>query len=104
MWWTVHNSLGAGGLPIEEWGEAARDRLMADTSVEHVHITTKRDEHGIDGFEVAELGITVTIEAADGDAAEARVKDAVFEALHDVIGDRPAGWMSSWHTIPDDDR
>ena len=77
---------------------------MADTSVEHVHINTTRDEHGIDGAEVAELSITVTVEAADGDAAEGRVKQAVMAALHDVIGDRPAGWMSSWHTSPADDR
>jgi hypothetical protein len=102
--WIVHNSIGGSGLPIEAWGEAARDRLMADTSVESVDVTTTRDDDGIDGFEVAELGITATIEAADGDAAEARVNEAVSAALHDVIGDRPAGWTSSCHTSPAHDR
>ena len=104
VWWTVHNSIGGSGLPIEDWGTAARDRLMANTSVEHVHITANRDEDEVDGFEVAELAITVTIEAPDADAAEARVQEAVSAALHDVIGDQPAGWTSSWHTSPADDR
>ncbi len=104
MWWTVHNSIGGGGLPVEEWGAAARDRLMADSSVEHVHIAATRGEDEVDGVEVGSLGITVTLEAADGDAAQARVKRAVDAALHDVVGDRELGWMSSWHTSPADDR
>lgn len=100
MRWTVESSIGGSGLPVEEWGAAARDGLMADTSVEHVHIATSRGEDEVDGVEVGSLEITVTLEAGDGEAAQAHVERAIGVAFHAVAGDRPIGWAATWHASP----
>ena len=104
MRWTVESSIGGSGLPVEEWGTAARARLTADARVEHVHIATSRGEDEVDGVEVGSIEISVTLEAVDADAASARVGQAVSAALHDAIGDRPAGWTASSHTRPAEPR
>jgi hypothetical protein len=100
--WTVYHAVAGGGLPVEEWAATMRARLTTDSGIEHIHITTTRDEHGIDGFEVADLSLTATVEAPDEDAAQALVKRVIAEALRDVVGHEPMGWMSSWHTSPAD--
>jgi len=77
---------------------------MADTSVAHVDVATTRGQDEVDGVEVGSIEITVTLEAVDADAASARVGQAVSAALHDAIGNRPAGWTASSHTCPAEPR
>ena len=102
--WRVANSIGAEGLPVEAWAEAARKRLLDERAVEHVAVAALWEPDEVDlKRELAVLSVDVVLEGADAHSAAAQVKKIVVAALWDVVEDEEAGWTAyDWEAVPAD--
>jgi hypothetical protein len=92
--WTVDNSIGAEGLPVDAWAAGARARLLADPAVIHAKIAAPHEQDEVDGSDLAGVAVSVTVESGDSTSAAAIVEKSVIAALADVVGDRDVGWTS----------
>jgi hypothetical protein len=101
--WSVQNSIGATGLPVDDWAGAATALLRDNSSVHSaiVLVTDEEDEVALDGSRLAGLSIDVLIVAPDAVTAAATVERAVTETLFKLVGDREVGWTSyDWAAVP----
>ena len=103
MLWSVQNSIGAEGLPVEDWAAAANALLRDDSTVLSANLapTYDEDETALDGSQLAGLSVEVLIHAGDADWAAATVEKSVMTALFDVVGDKEVGWTAyDWRAAP----
>jgi hypothetical protein len=103
MLWSVRNSIGATGLPIDDWAGAAAALLRDDPSVRSAIVlaTDQEDEVALDGSRLAGLSVDVLIVATDAVTAAATVEQALVGTLFELVGDREVGWTSyDWAAVP----
>jgi limonene-1,2-epoxide hydrolase len=101
--WSVQNSIGAEGLPAEDWAIAASTLLQAQSAVRSAKIvaTCEEDEIALDGSRIAGVSVDVLVDAGDADSAAALVEQSLVAALFDVVGDREVGWTAyDWEAMP----
>src|SRR4051812_434932 len=94
MPWRVASSIGADGLPVNDWARVATEYLRDNVDVQTAEVlaTIHEDEVELNGRLIAGLTVDVVVDAVDGDAAVKVVRCAVLAALRDVVGDREVGW------------
>jgi hypothetical protein len=103
MLWSVRNSIGVVGLPVDAWAAAANALLREDPSVRSAHVlaTSEEDEVALDGSQLAGLSVDVLIVGADAISAATTVERLVMRALLNVVGDREVGWTAyDWEAVP----
>jgi hypothetical protein len=101
LWW-VANSIGAEGLPVEDWAHAARAQLLAHRAVRTANVCPSYEEDEIaPSGTLAGLLVDVTVEHEDPSAAARLVERAVTAGLFDVVGDSEVGWTAyDWEARP----
>jgi hypothetical protein len=103
MLWSVRNSIGATGLPVDDWAGAATALLRDAPSVRAAIVlaTDEEDEVALDGGRLAGLSVDVLIVATDAVTAAATVEQALVGTLFELVGDREVGWSSyDWTAVP----